>query len=158
MFVDLIQFFKVGAVGVVNTLFDLLIWRTLSNFLEKRNVKLPFVNNYVFAHTISFIFALFLSFYLNKTFAFGDSSKYEGKTFSLFVIISVGSWLMGTVLFTRLTAKDVIPKVHNYIKTRIISLQQQELFISNWPLVAKILVTLVTLISNYFGYKFLVFR
>lgn len=89
---ELRQFVRFGIIGVVNTLFDLLIYTALiksSEFFEK---------NYLLAGLIAFLLATMNSFYWNKHWTFEDKSKTTKKLVLQFYIAASSSLLVNELV------------------------------------------------------------
>ena len=82
---------------------------------------------------IGYISGVLTSFILNRSLAFKDGSNRAGVQFVRFIVVNAVSFLVSTNLIAWLAAQGI----NEYV--------------------AKVLVTAVVMIINYFGYKILVF-
>lgn len=133
------QFLRFGIIGGVNTLLDFAVLNGLSYFtgIYEGNGIIPL-------NMISFTVAVINSYYLNKRWAFKDTGGEEkGRKFTLFLMVSI----IGAFI--------------NTATVRIVSTNLDPLFGLSQPLwlnFAKILATALSLVWNFVGYKFFVFK
>lgn len=149
---QLIQFLSYFIVGVWNTLFDFGIWQTLvilikpnskfSNLLEKYKL-----NRYSFAHATAFLIASFVSYFLNKYFVFANSENKSSASFPLFMLVSFFSLGITTFYVNFMTKNEAVLRIA--AKNKYVH--------KFWPQFAKITAALISLFTNFFGYKFMVF-
>jgi putative flippase GtrA len=133
------QFLKFAIIGAINTGIDFAILNILSKMtgITKGDGLIPL-------NAISFTIAVTNSYFLNKRWAFGDSTQGEGgKKFSLFLIISVIGAVLNTSI-VRFVATNIDP---------MFGLSPQL-----WLNVAKAAATGVSLVWNFAGYKLFVFK
>ncbi|MEN9649688.1 MAG: hypothetical protein RL094_655 [Candidatus Parcubacteria bacterium] len=139
------QFFKFAIVGVVNTGIDLAVLNGLIALfgLSKGDWK------YVLYKAISFLFAVTNSFILNKFWVFNYTkdesvSGHLHKEITSFVTVSVIGIIINTAISTIVftSAHTIVPSVST----------------STWATVSALAGTCAVLISNFFGYKFWVFK
>ncbi len=122
------QFIKFSLVGILNTLIDFLIYFALTRVFPW------FLENYLLANAIAFIVAATNSFYLNKRWTFNNKAK---ATFQYIKFLAVSVFTLALVeislyfLVTQLGIFDIY---------------------------AKIIVLILSVISNFFLNKFLVFK
>jgi putative flippase GtrA len=133
-----LQLARFGEVGVLNTLIDfgilnLLIWQT------------GITGGWAIAplNAASFLCATTNSYFWNKFWTFEESRKASGRQFSKFLVVSgigiginTGIMVAGTVLFSPMFG--ISP--------------------AGWANIMKILATLVSMVWNFLGYKFVVFK
>ena len=87
------------------------------------------------AQTAGYCSGIVCSFILNRLVTFSDAKKKDTAGQALrFVIVNGASWVLSTVLIALFTKLGM------------------------WKYLAKVIVTGVTIVVNYFGYKILVFR
>ncbi len=133
------QFLKFVVVGLVNTAIDFLILNILSAVtgITSGNGLIPI-------NIVSFTIATTNSYFLNKRWSFRDLSHVdEGRKFSLFLLISIGGAIVNTAI-VRLVSTNVDP---------MFNLEPQL-----WLNVAKVCATAVSLVWNFVGYKWFVFK
>ncbi|MGE4352909.1 MAG: GtrA family protein [Oscillospiraceae bacterium] len=119
---------KFGAVGFVNTLVDFLMF-TLSSELMSFSPAA--------AQSVGYGSGILCSFVLNHFFTFSDAKKEsaagEAMRFIRFVVVNGVSWVVSATLMYYFTEWGM-----------------QRYF-------AKVIITGITMVMNYFGYKVLVF-
>lgn len=120
---------KFGAVGIINTLVDFLVFTLVSELL----MFTPSM-----AQTVGYGSGIVCSFVLNRLVTFSDAKKEQGigqlMRFVRFIAVNGASWLLSAWLIGLFTGWGM------------------------WKYLAKILVTGITMVVNYFGYKILVFN
>ena len=138
-------------VGVWNTLFDFSIFWILLRVGKSFKSTIIQSNVAVFAHMSSFLVANIVSYFLNRTFTFSSSGEDRGIV--LYAMVSILSLGISTSAMYLLTNKyrgiferglSRLPFVRSHIK-RI-------------PTLAKLVATALSMVSNFLGYKFIVFR
>ena len=133
------QFTKFVVIGVINTGVDFLVLN-LEMMLTGIS-KGPYM---LVQNAISFSIATINSYFFNKYWTFQDSSKkYAGKKFSQFLAVSfVGVAINSLVVFAITT---YIPPMFGISSVL-------------WANLAKLAATGISLIWNFAGYKFWVFK
>lgn len=140
------QFIRFGLIGGMNTGVDLVILNILM-FLTGFVDGTP----YTLFKSISFLFAATFSYFMNKRWAFKDTSKKKSvQKFSQFFIVSIIGAVINVSVATLVVAY-LKPMVGNEIFSIGISGQL-------WGTVGALFGTAVGLVWNFFGYKFLVFK
>lgn len=133
------QFSKFIIVGVVNTGLDFLVLNILIRLTGITAGKEIFVLN-----TISFSVAVINSYFLNKYWTFQDqTSRGEPVKFSQFIAVSVVGVILNSLVLTAITT-SVAPLFG--------------LGAVLWANIAKLFATGISLIWNFIGYKFFVFK
>ncbi len=138
-----LQAAKFVLVGALNTFIDLGIFNLLS-FLTSRTTGYYSIS---FKAT-SFVVAVINSYFWNKFWTFHSEQvnvqeKPKAKEFSQFLIVSVVGFLINIAIFS-LFATLVGPKAGLAVQT--------------WNTVSAVLATAASLIWNFIGYKFFVFK
>ena len=129
-FPSLGQFVKFSLVGILNTFLDFSIYIFLTRLIPWFGI------NYLFANGLSFIVAATNSFFLNKYWTFGNASKNQMFfQYAKFFLVS---------LFTLIIVELFLYLLVNYL--------------GFYDLFAKILVLIISVVSNFFLNKTLVFR
>lgn len=133
----LLQIAKFGAIGASNTVIDFGIL----NFLS--------ASSQVFSglflvplNAISFSIAVLNSYFWNRYWTFKGGQKNAGKQFLEFIVVSVIAALINTVLVYLLT---LIPPIGGISEPL-------------WLNISKLFATFISLVWNFLGYKFLVFK
>lgn len=120
---------KFGAVGVINTLVDFGVFTLVSEFLRFSPSM---------AQSAGYGSGIVCSFVLNHLVTFSDAKKETGAgqvlRFVRFIIVNGVSWGVSALLIDVFTG------------------------VGMWKYLAKVLVTGITMVINYFGYKILVFN
>ena len=133
------QIVKFVIVGGINTGIDFLVLNIEMSITHITSGPAMFVLN-----TISFSIATTNSFFMNKRWTFEDrNASKEGVKFSQFILVSiVGALINGSVVYL----------ITSYINP---------LFGLNpklWANIAKLFATGLSLVWNFIGYKFFVFK
>lgn len=133
------QLIRFVVVGVINTGIDFLILN-IAMFLT----KITSGPGMIVQNGISFGLATINSYYLNKSWTFGDKDKKkEGIKFAQFLTVSIIGIVINTAIVYLFTT-SIQP---------MFGLSPQL-----WANVGKILATGVSLFWNFLGYKFIVFK
>lgn len=160
------QFVRFGIfamVGVVNTLFDLFVWKIIiqlwggnSNFQKlAKQLKL---NSQSLAHVFSFLAGTLLSYFLNSAITFQARNRSAGQI-ATFFLVSVFSLVLSTIFLKWLTTSDfgiALQKKLTLIEHRVLS-KKGNLAVKNWDLICKGITIIISLLTNYLGYSLLVF-
>lgn len=133
----IIQIAKFGVVGVANTVIDFGILNFLSaRFHIYSGVEVSPLN------VASFSVAVVNSYFWNKYWTFKGGQGKTGKQFVEFIIVSVIAIFINTGLVYLIT---LVPPVAGISEAR-------------WLNVAKLIATFASLVWNFLGYKFVVFK
>jgi putative flippase GtrA len=132
------QVVKFLEVGILNTFIDigilnLLVWLsgiTVGFGLTPLN-------------TVSFLCAATNSYYWNKLWTFKRGGQTVGKEFAQFLLISIIGWLINTGILV-LGTTFLAPMT--------------SLSAGAWMNIMKLIATLVAMVWNFIGYKFIVFK
>ncbi len=120
---------KFGAVGLVNTAVDFLVFSLTSELAALSPAA---------AQSAGYGAGILCSFVLNHCFTFSDAKKENAAgqlmRFIRFLLVNGLSWLLSAWLISLFTGWGM------------------------WRYLAKLIVTGVTMVLNYFGYKILVFN
>lgn len=136
-------------IGVCNTIIDLSLWqlflKLVGNRFDSFFNKLP-LNKYGIAHIVSALLTFNFSYWMNKTYTFGSSVKFE-EGFSKFLIVSLVSMLLAAKTLSYFSKsgnlKPFLPPIQ-FLQTR-------------YPLFCKCVTIVIFMFVNYFGQKYLVF-
>ena len=133
------QLVRFVVVGVINTGIDFLILNILMF-----STKITSGSGMIAQNAISFSIATINSYYLNKAWTFEDKdNKKGGVKFAQFLTVSLVGIVINTVIVYSFTTSiqpmfGISPQL--------------------WANVGKILATGISLIWNFLGYKFIVFK
>jgi putative flippase GtrA len=137
----------------VRTLLELGLWKFLVVIGEKSEKITSFLslirlNIYAFSHGVSFIASVIASYFLNRYITFSDTNQLTNpELVTKFVVVSVITLVISVWLINFLTSeKFILEKVKLF-----------DLVNKHWPLLAKIGTIGVTMLINYFGYRWFVF-
>ena len=133
------QFVKFVVVGVINTGIDFLILN-----IEMFFTGITSGSGMIVQNSISFGAATINSYYLNKRWTFEDrETQKEGVKFSQFIIVSlVGISINGGIVYAITTFINPLFGISPQL----------------WANLAKVAATGISLIWNFIGYKFIVFK
>jgi len=141
------QFLQFGIIGTFNTFFDLAILMTLSSLTGiKAGVGAAELQ------AISFSIVSFISFLANKKWTFREKSKDLGETtlkYFQFIVITIGGLLIKAGL---------VYVVTTFIPPLAIPLINFQFSKTLWLAFASLGATVVSLVWNFLGYKFIVFK
>lgn len=135
------QFSRFAVVGGINTFIDFFVLNLLIYFfgLEKEDPK------YILFKIVSFSVAVTNSYLMNKYWVFKtNESENSAKEIGSFLIISA----IGLVINTGVS----------FLVFNIGHFLAPELSTTIWANIGALGGTIVVLLSNFFGYKFLVFK
>lgn len=135
-----LEFVKFGLVGIINTAVDFAVLNLLIYSLGLGSGN----SHYSFFKIISFTAAVANSFFLNKWWVF-KSNIANSQSNEMFRFLSVS--IVGLVLNT--SVSSIIFKIGPTVLP---------LSLSVWANLASLIGTLVVFVSNFFGYKFFVFK
>lgn len=133
------QFLKFAVIGAINTGIDFAILNLLSyaTGIKEGNGLIPL-------NLISFALAVANSYFLNKRWAFKDSTHGEAaKKFSIFLVVSIIGAVINTLIL-RYVSSEITPMFG--------------LNPTLWLNFAKVLATGISLVWNFIGYKLFVFN
>jgi putative flippase GtrA len=152
---EIVRFIIFGSIGFFNAFLDIGIWRTLVYLFEKLGVK---KNIYTISHTFSFFLTVVSSYFLNKTFTWADSNKVDNLQLYKFFGVAIFSWIITTWALNFLTSNDEIKKIVNtigFFETN--RTKKKSIFVAQWPTIAKLLTIIISMFTNFIGYKLFVF-
>ncbi len=133
------QFVKFFVVGIINTAIDFVVLNFEMMLTGITSGPYMFVLN-----SISFSVATTNSFFMNKRWTFEDKeNKQSGVKFSQFLVVSiVGITINGGIVYAITSFTNPLFGMSPQL----------------WANVAKLFATVVSLIWNFLGYKFIVFK
>ena len=150
----LTRILKFGAVGVINTLLDFVIF----NILTSKRINLPKIR----ANLISTTTAMIFSFVMNKRFVFeatGGNFWLQAATF--FAVTAFGLYaLQNLVIYILLMKWQLIPRLF-YAVIELLKLNKILAFLSKdfvYKNVAKAFGTAFSMTWNYLMFEFVVFH
>jgi len=133
------QLVRFVVVGVINTGIDFLILN-----IEMFLTGITSGSGMLIQNAVSFGLATINSYYLNKSWTFGDKDKKkEGIKFAQFLTVSIIGITINSLIVYLITS--FVPPMFG------ISPQL-------WANVAKLAATVISLMWNFMGYKFIVFK
>ncbi len=141
------QFFQFAIIGFMNTFLDLLILTSLS-FVT----GITKGGGAAGLKAISFSLVSFVSFLLNKKWTFKEKTqqiKKEATKYSQFMIITLGGLGINT---------GVVFIITNYISPLYLPIVEYQLTERMWLIFASLVATAFSLVWNFIGYKFIVFK
>lgn len=135
---DFNQFVKFSVVGFLNTSLDFSVLNFLSYLT---GIYSGF--NIIFLNSVSFFIAIINSYFWNKYWTFNQSSGVKGEEFLKFFVVGFGGLVLNSFLVYAITT--FIPLFDGLTPQLLENL-------------AKILATVVSLVWNFIGFKFFVFK
>lgn len=133
----IIQIAKFGVVGVANTVIDFGVLNFLSAYFQiYKGLEISPLN------AASFTVAVINSYFWNKHWTFKTKEGKAGKQFVEFIIVSVIAIFINTGLVYLIT---LVPPVAGISEAL-------------WLNIAKLIATFLSLVWNFVGYKFVVFK
>jgi len=149
---------KFALVGVLNTLIDVVILNILV-FFGLKTIFIIFGQKFLLANIISVCVAMINSFVLNKLWTFeSKGGNIYQQIFSFFIITVIGMFVIHQIVFSSFyfgfkSASSFIISIINFIGlSRFFS---DTFIILNF---AKGMAVIASLIWNFIGYKFIVFK
>jgi putative flippase GtrA len=140
------QFAKFVLVGIMNTLVDLVILN-----IEMIITGIVIGIGYSVEKSVSFLFAVTFSYFINKYWTFQDKSKEgEGKKMSQFFLVSLVGMLINVTTATIVVTYLQIP-INNIIHLSFLTPKL-------WGTLGALCGTAVGLLWNFIGYKLWVFK
>lgn len=130
---------RFGAVGVSNTVVDLVVLNVLLYSIARGDTH---AGIFPVIATISFIAATLNSFYWNRRWTFKAKSGSISRDLSRFYVITIVSFVINVGISSFLVWLDPFPRVSPTL----------------WANAAKIIATGVSLLFNFVGYDRLVFK
>ena len=139
---------KFGIVGILNTIIDFTIYNLLSS---------SFGLSLIIANLISTTVAMVFSFFANKQLVFEKgSSSMVRQAVMFYLVTAFGLYVLQTGTIVLLTQIWVWPVNESVVAVHAFGFQgHNEFIVKN---VAKAVGTVVSLVWNYFMYKWLVFK
>lgn len=138
----LVQLFKFGAVGIVNTVVDFGLFWILTEWVFTGtiggNAFLDFLGRYYYtvSQTISYLLAVLCSYFLNKYWTFAAGRQSTGTTMvKMYVLSGINFLLLQGMLWFWIDVAGIA-----------------------WDMLAKLLATVPITVLNFLGSKFWVFR
>jgi putative flippase GtrA len=137
----------------VRTILELFLWKGLviiGEKSEKIQSLLGFIklNIYAASHGVSFIASVLASYFLNRYITFSDTNQLTNPELVFkFTFVSIITLIISVWLINFLTSEKFILE-----KVKLFNLINK-----HWPLLAKIATIGVTMLINYFGYRWFVF-
>jgi putative flippase GtrA len=151
---EVIRFVIFGSIGLFNAILDIFIWKFLVKTFNSSKPITSFVqqiklNNYSFAHTISFIITVISSYFLNKNLTWKDTISNDSLQSIKFFGVATFSMFLTTIFLNFLTGKKIEEFV---LKTFPFDFVKQ-----HYHIIAKLTTILLSMVTNYTGYKLFVF-
>lgn len=154
---ELFRILQFAIIGIWNTFFDLALFWLLINalgklkFWSKLKLKVETVS-----HVFSFLIASGVSYFLNTRFTFGDATKNRG--WGLYLGVTLFSLLISTLLINFFTQGKYFQLFEKVVIARIPLLKKSNFDSKKFAVLVKLGTVAVTLVTNYLGYKYFVFR
>lgn len=133
------QFWRYVLIGIINTGIDFAVLNILSaaTGIVRGNGLIPL-------NIISFGTAVTTGYFMHKTWSFQDDTRFQkNKQFAIFLAVTLVGVLINTAVL-RIISTDVRPLANFSAK--------------EWLNAAKAAATAVSLVWNFLGYKFFVFK
>ena len=151
------QFLKFAFIGTINTALDIGVL-TLMMYFTGINVKTS-PSGYSILKAISFSVATANSYIFNKFWTFRDKTKSDTLEISQFAIISIGGVLINvsvaTIVGTYITPIAPLVDLTEFL-LNLVNIKLETNII--WSSLSAAIATSVSLIWNFLGYKFIVFK
>lgn len=162
---ELQRFIIFGLIGALNSVLDVLLWKFFVNYFSKKPKILSLVkkirlNVHTLAHTLSFGITVVSSYFLNKNITWNDSSN-KGDYFQgvRFFAVAIFSWIVTTFILNYLiNNKKVIKIVDTIALFEQTFTRKESLIKKHYPTLAKIITIVISMVTNFIGYKILVFK
>jgi len=148
-----VRIIKFSLVAIIRTIIDLIVWKILAILIDKNKFLKPSVEKIKlssdsFAHGVSTIVSIVISYFANKIFVFTSNSNIsEFEEVFRFTVVSVVALVTSTILMQIIFANPSFNSPKKW----------HPLLAKYWSLVCKILAIGVTMIINYAGLRFWTF-
>jgi putative flippase GtrA len=129
---------RFSSAGVFNTILDTSILNGLIYIF-----KVYAGPSIVAFNLVSFCITLVISYFINRTWSFETAVKPHTKEFSLFIMVVLGSLAINSALIFYLTTIMTPPQGISPV---------------SWVIFAKLLTAIVSMLWNFIGFHFIVFR
>lgn len=151
---ELIRFITFGSIGLFNAILDIFIWKFLVKTFDSStpltsSIKKFKLNNYSFAHTISFVITVIFSYFLNKNITWKDIATTDNLQSIKFFGVATISMILTTIFLNFLTSPKTEALVFKAFPFQLIK--------KHYHIIAKLTTILLSMVTNYLGYKFFVF-
>lgn len=155
------RFLIFAVVGISGVVVDLIIfWLLLKTVKEIKILEKNKIKSVTVFHAISFVISNINNYIWNVRFTFSDSNKenpswvtYFGVSLFALAISSICIQYLAQDKFYTLYKK----RVHIPITSKVVFLKRIKPTKSLWYIIIKGVAILVSMLFNYFGYKYLVF-
>ncbi len=157
----LTQFLIFGTIGFVNAILNVVIWKGLVAIITQNthhkihktdkisaHPNFFYKYRYTLSHTISFFITVVTSYIPNKLYAFDASNSQDDLQLLKFMCVAVFSWVVTTIFIAFFT--------QNYHLERFTPIWKKY-YLPSYPVSIKILSIAISMVTNFLGYKFLVF-
>jgi putative flippase GtrA len=161
----IIKFLTFGLIGLFNAVLDTTIWKILSTIFSKNRSFLEFLakfrlNQYSGAQVFSFMISMCSSFYLNSTFTWKVNPLNSAMTTVLYFLVTIFSWFVTVVFINYFTSSQYVLKFEKVVsrlenKYNLPKLVKKVL---DYPLVVKLASIGLSMVINFIGYNYIVFK
>ena len=151
---------KFGVVGILNTVVDIVILNVLL-WLGLTSSFIILGQNFLIANIISVSIAVVNSFVLNRFWAFGSAKEKTdilGEIWKFLVVTVIGMFVVHQLIFNGIYYN--LPALTDFFYSIVSFLRLDVVFSSEFVKInsAKMVAIVGSLIWNFIGYKFFVFK
>jgi putative flippase GtrA len=161
----IIKFLTFGLIGLFNAVLDTTIWKILSTIFSKNRSFLEFLskfklNQYSGAQVFSFMISMCSSFYLNSTFTWKVNPLNSAMTTMLYFLVTIFSWFVTVVFINYFTSSQYVLKFEKVVRRIENKYNLPKLIkkILDYPLVVKLASIGLSMVINFVGYNYIVFK
>jgi putative flippase GtrA len=161
----IIKFLTFGLIGLFNAILDTTIWKILSTIFSKNRSFLEFLakfklNQYSGAQVFSFMISMCSSFYLNSTFTWKVNPLNSYMTTMLYFLVTIFSWFVTVVFINYFTSSQYVLKFEKVVRKieNKYNLPKLVKKILDYPLVVKLASIGLSMVINFVGYNYIVFK
>jgi putative flippase GtrA len=155
MSIETLRILKFVIVGIFNTAIDLTLFWILINSLTKLKLPKRIAENVAtFSHITSFLITNSISYVINSNFTFSDASNNRGWV--PYLLVSAFSLGVSSSLIYFLTRPSLFLSVEKIWQSNSF-LKKIKLTTKGYAFGVKLCTVAVTMVTNYLGYRFLVF-
>ncbi len=155
---------KFAVVGVINTLIDYVILNLLV-FFGFTTALMVLGQEFLVANIISVFIAMINSFVLNKQWTFrGESGNVYLQILKFFVVTVIGMFVIHQVIFNLFYVNGGITGLFSFVSLFVVAivhtLRLDVIFSDQFIILnfAKSIAIIASLVWNFIGYKFVVFK
>lgn len=149
IFSEGVRIVKFSVVAVIRTLLDILMWKGLVFIIQKNpnwetKIKKIKLNSYSFAHGVSTVISIIISYFANKILVFESNNQISNaEEIFRFAVVSFTAMFVSTLAMQQVCEN----KIFNFPKN------WHPLLDKHWAFIAKLMAIAITMVINYVGLR-----